>query len=73
MELFKNTNINKYAIKLIEVTQSPYGPIYAFSLVKLEILKIYIKIHLKFSLSNFLSPSIFIFIEKSLIIAFVCL
>lgn len=47
MELPKNSGINKYAIKLIEKQQPPYGPIYSLGLVELEILKAYIEIHLK--------------------------
>ncbi len=39
--------MNEYAIKLAEEKQQTYGPIYAFSLVKLETLKTYIKTHLK--------------------------
>ena len=47
IELFKNTDLNKYAIKLINGKEPPYKPIYAFSLVELETLKAYIKTHLK--------------------------
>ncbi len=47
MELPKNTSINKYAIKLVEDKQPPYGSIYALNPVKLETLKTYIKTHLK--------------------------
>lgn len=47
MELPKNTDINKYAIKLINSKQSFYGSIYALNLEKLETLKVYIKTHLK--------------------------
>ena len=47
MELPENTGINKYAIKLVEGKQPPYRPIYTLSLMKLEILKTYIKTHLK--------------------------
>ena len=39
--------MNKYAIKLIEEKQPSYRPIYTFSLMKLEILKAYIKTNLK--------------------------
>lgn len=54
MELPKNISINKYAIMLIEGEQPPYRPIYAFSPVKLEILKAYIKTNLK---TGFIQPS----------------
>ncbi len=54
MKLSENTNINKYAIELIEGKQPPYGPIYALSLVELETLKIYIKTYLK---NGFIQPS----------------
>lgn len=47
MILSKNTNINKYTVKSIKSKQSLYSFIYIFSLVKLEILKTYIKTHLK--------------------------
>ena len=47
MELSKNTNMNKYTIKLIEGKQPLYGPIYALSLMKLTTLKAYIKIYQK--------------------------
>ncbi len=47
MELPENTGMNEHAIELVEGKQPPYGPIYAFSLVELETLKIYIKTHLK--------------------------
>ncbi len=47
MELLENTDMNKHAIELIEEKQPPYGRIYAFSSVKLEILKVYIETHLK--------------------------
>ena len=54
IELLENMEINELAIKLIDRKQLPYGPIYAFSLVELEILKTYIKIHLK---TGFIQPS----------------
>lgn len=47
MELFINMGINKYIIKLIKAKLPFYRPIYAMSLIKLETLKIYIKIYLK--------------------------
>lgn len=47
MELLKNININKHTIKLVEDKQLPYGPIYNLRLMKLEILKTYIKINIK--------------------------
>ena len=47
MELLENTSINEYAIKLIESKQPAYEPIYNLGPVELEILKAYIKIHLK--------------------------
>lgn len=47
MGLPKNTSINKYAHELIGEKQPPYRPIYAFSLVKFEILKTYIETYLK--------------------------
>lgn len=39
--------MNKYTIKLINGKQFPYKPIYTLNPVELEILKIYIKTHLK--------------------------
>lgn len=47
IELPKYNSINNYIIKQVENKQLFYEPIYSLSLVKLEILKIYIKIHLK--------------------------
>ena len=47
MELPKNTDIIKHAIKLKDSKHPPYKPIYNSRLVELEILKTYIKIYLK--------------------------
>lgn len=47
MELPNNIIINKYIINLIRGKQLPYGPIYTLHLVKLEVLKAYIKTHLQ--------------------------
>lgn len=47
IKLGKNTNINEHTIKLIDGKQFAYGPIYALSLLELEMLKTYIEIHLK--------------------------
>ena len=47
IELPENISINKRAIKLQEVKQLPYRPIYSLKLIELETLKIYIKTHLK--------------------------
>ena len=47
MKLPKITNMNKYAIKLIEEKQLLYKPLYTLSPIELEILKAYIEIHLK--------------------------
>lgn len=47
MELPKNTGINKYVIELKEDKQPPYKTIYKLEPVELEILKTYIKTHLK--------------------------
>lgn len=49
-----NVRINKHAIKLIEVKQCLYEPLYALSLVKFKTLKIYIKTYLK---TGFIWPS----------------
>ncbi len=54
MELPENIGINKHIIELIDRKQPPYGPIYAFSLVKLETLKAYIETDLK---TGFIRPS----------------
>lgn len=43
IKLFENSGINKYIIILVKSKQLWYGPIYIFSLMKLEILKIYTK------------------------------
>lgn len=47
MVFSKTTNIIKHIIKFIKDKQLPYSPIYTLSLVKLEILKVHIKTHLK--------------------------
>lgn len=54
IKLPKNTGINAYIIEPIKGNQLLYGSIYALSLVELEILKTYIKIHLK---TWFMQPS----------------
>lgn len=43
IKLFKHFNIHKYLINLKLIKQSPYGSNYNLGLVKLEILKTYIK------------------------------
>ena len=53
MELLEITSINKHIIKLIKRKQLLYGPIYAFNLVELEILKAYIKTYFK---TGFIQP-----------------
>lgn len=52
-ELAENININKHAIKLVNNKQLPYRHIYIFILVEFEILKAYIKTHLK---TGFIQP-----------------
>lgn len=47
IEHLKNININKYMIKLVDNKQPLYGPIYVFSLVEIETLKVYIKTYIK--------------------------
>ena len=61
-ELPENIGINDHAIELEEDKQSSFGPIYSLELIKLEILKIYIKINLVNS---------FIWSSKSLARAFI--
>ena len=46
VELLENTRIYKYTIKLEKDKQLPFVSIYSLKLVKLETLKIYIKINL---------------------------
>ena len=53
VELLENTRINKYAIKLEEDKQPPFGPIYSLEPVELKILKTYIKTNLT---NNFIWP-----------------
>ena len=50
----ERTDINEYATKLEDGKQLPYGPIYSLEPVELEILKTYIKTHLK---TVFIRPS----------------
>ena len=52
--LLEQTNLNKHTIKLKNDKQLLYRPIYRLGLVKLKILKMYIKIHLK---PEFIRPS----------------
>ncbi len=54
VELLKHMEINNHTIKLIDDRQPPYGPIYSLRLVKLEILKAYIKNNLA---NGFIRPS----------------
>ena len=49
----ERTKINKHAIKLENVKQPPYGPIYSLGLVELKTLKTYIKINLA---NSFIRP-----------------
>lgn len=45
IKLPENRNMNKYAIELMNNKLPSYQPIFALSLVKLETLRSYIKIH----------------------------
>ena len=54
IELSENTGINKHTIKLEVGKQPPYRPLYSLGPVELEILKTYIKTHLK---TGFIRPS----------------
>ena len=42
-KLFEYTDINNHAIEFLDNKQSPYSSIYSLNLIKLEILKAYIK------------------------------
>lgn len=53
IKLSKYININRYTIKLVDDQQSLYCLIYSLRLVKLEILKVYIKINLS---NKFIRP-----------------
>ncbi len=53
-ELTEHTEVNNYAIKLVNDWQPPYGPIYNLGLVELEILKAYIENNLA---NGFIKPS----------------
>ncbi len=53
VELLEHTGINNYAIELVDDWQPPYGPIYSFGPVELEILKAYIENNLA---SGFIRP-----------------
>ena len=52
--LSEHTELNEHAINLENGKQPPYGPINSLGLVELEILKTYIKTHLK---TGFIRPS----------------
>ncbi len=53
-KLLKYTSINNHAIELVDDGQPLYGPIYSLDLVKLELLKAYIKNNLA---NSFIRPS----------------
>lgn len=68
MELPENTGMNEHVIKLIDEKQLFYRSIYAFSMVELETLQVYIKTHLR---TKFIQPSksfanAFILFDKNL-------
>ena len=66
--LSKQTDINKYAIKLLDCKQLSYGPIYSLGLVKLETFKTYIKINLAngfIQLSKSLASTLISFVQKA--------
>lgn len=54
VELLKHIGINNHAINIVNGNQPLYGLIYSLRLVKLEILKTYIKKNL---VNNFIKPS----------------
>lgn len=60
--------INKHAIKLKDGMQLFYRPIYNLGLIELEILKIYIKTHLKIGFIKLFkfSANTFILFDKKL-------
>ncbi len=74
MELPENIGINEHGIELIVDKQLPYGPIYSLAPVGLEILKTYIKTHLKtWFIRPFKSPAgALIFLIRSQTEAFAC-
>lgn len=47
MNLSKNISINKHGIKLVKSKQPSYKPILSLNLVKMKMLKTYIKIYFK--------------------------
>ena len=66
MEFSENIVLNEYAIKLLKWKQPLYGLIYALTPIELEILKTYMKTHLK---TRFIRPSksfagVFILFDK---------
>ena len=72
--LLERTKLNEHAINPIDGKQSLYGLIYNLGLVKLEILKTYIKTHLK---TGFIQPSkfsayAFILLIRSQMAASIC-
>ena len=67
LELFEYIEINDYAIELVDDWQSPYRHIYSLRLVKLEILKTYIKTNLANTFirsSKFLVKALIFFNKK---------
>ncbi len=68
VELFKQTGINNYTIKLVDDWQSPYSLIYKLGLIELKTLKTYIKNNLT---NSFIKPfkypaTAFILFDKKL-------
>ena len=66
-ELPEYTRINNYSIHLLDNKQLPYSPLYSLGLVKLEILKTYIKTNLAsgfIRLSKSLSGVLVLFVQK---------
>ena len=53
-KLPEHTGINNHAIKLVDVQQPPYGPIYSLGAVELETLKAYLKTNMT---NRFIRPS----------------
>lgn len=54
MELLEYSEINDYSINLLDIKQLYYGLTYSLELIRLEMLKIYIKVN---RISSLIRPS----------------
>ena len=61
----EQTGMNNYSINLLEAKQPPYNPVYSLKIVKLKMLKTYIKVNLASSFIGsfkFLTVALILFV-----------